>query len=71
MKSKRQNENSQLSLTLELPSARQDSKASAPASVAELTPVAKIFAFPIQQPSTQSFRERVIQDLIRNRVMVD
>ena len=71
MKSKRRKENSQLSLVLELPSAWQNSKASVPAGVAESVTVAKIIAFPSSKPRNSGFRERVIQDLIRNRVMVD
>ena len=68
MSNKHPKENSQLSLTLEFSS--RSSEAQSTGSMAP-NPVANVIAFPgRQEPSGPSFRERVMQDLMRNRVMV-
>lgn len=68
MNSKRHKENNQLSLTLEFSS--QTSQVVC--STAPLTPQrsASVIAFPTYQSQGSNFRARVIQDLMKTRVMV-
>jgi hypothetical protein len=67
MSNKRHKENNQLSLTLELPmQATQAHSANAPVQQRS----ASIVAFASRQTQSPSFRERVIQDLMKTRVMV-
>lgn len=61
--------NNQLSLTLELP--EQSVIAIRLTASAEPWEVAGVIAFPAQKTQESSFRERVIQDLMRNRVVVN
>jgi hypothetical protein len=68
MNSKRHKENNQLSLTLDLPT--QAIEASRPIIPQAQTKWAGVVPFPIRQPQVASFRERVMQDLMRTRVMV-
>lgn len=68
MSNKHHKENNQLSLMLEFGS--RASEALSADRVAR-SPVASVITFPGRQVSSSpSFRERVIQDLMRNRVMV-
>lgn len=68
MSNRHPKENNQLSLTLEFDSRSLETQPTV--SVAR-SPSASVIAFPSRPESNgQSFRERVIQDLMRNRVMV-
>lgn len=68
MNNKRHKVNNQLSLTLELPPQNVQSACSIVASVQQRS--AGVIAFPARQSQGTSFRERVIQDLMKTRVMV-
>lgn len=68
MNSKRHKENNQLSLTLELPTQATELARLPVAQVHQS--LAGVIAFPSRQTQGASFRERVIQDLMRTRVMV-
>lgn len=68
MSNKRHKENNQLSLTLELP--MQAPQAMCPANIPVQQRSASVVAFTSRQSQSPSFRERVIQDLMKTRVMV-
>ena len=68
MSNKRHKENNQLSLTLELP--MQAPQAMCPANPPVQQRSASVVAFTPRQSQSPSFRERVIQDLLKTRVMV-
>lgn len=68
MNSKRHKENNQLSLTLELPQQATQSVCSTVAPVQQRS--AGVVAFPNRQAQGPSFRERVVHDLMKTRVMV-
>lgn len=68
MNNKRQETNRQLSLGLEIPNEQ-----SAVAAVCSQPTVsmADVLLFPSERSTGKSFRERVREDLVRNRVIVD
>lgn len=67
MNNKRHKENNQLSLTLELPmQVTQAHPANTPVQLRS----ASVISFASRQSQSTSFRERVIQDLMKTRVMV-
>lgn len=68
MNNKHHKENNQLSLVLELPQQPFRGACSVLPSVQQRP--ASIIAFPVSQFQGLSFRERVIQDLVRNHIMV-
>ena len=68
MNNKRHKANNQLSLMLEIPPQNVQSACSTVAPVQQRS--AGIIAFPTRQSQGTSFRERVIQDLRKTRVMV-
>lgn len=68
MNNKRYKVNKQLSLTLEFPPQNVQSVCSTVVPVQQRS--AGVIAFPARQSQGASFRERVIQDLMRTRVMV-
>lgn len=68
MNNKRHKEDNQLSLTLELPG--ETARVACPAVSAIQQRSAGVIAFPNTQFHAPSFRERVIQDLMKTRVMV-
>ena len=70
MNRKRHGENKQLSLTFELP--LQMSQVVVVCSTVSLMQQrsASVISFPADQSQRLNFRERVIQDLIKTRVMV-
>lgn len=68
MNNKRHKENNQLSLTLELPFQTSQVVCSTVAPMQQRS--AGVIAFPAYQSQGPSFRERVIQDLMKTRVMV-
>ena len=71
MNNRHHKDNNQLSLTFTVNSSCQPVE-SVGKGTAEHYPVeSKVIAFPSLKPATLSFRERVIQDLLRNRVMVE
>lgn len=68
MNNKRHKENNQLSLALELPT--QAAQVACPTGSPVKQRSAGVIAFPARQSQGPSFRERVIQDLMKTRVMV-
>lgn len=68
MNNKRHKENNQLSLTLELP--QQTTQSVCSTVVPAQQRCAGVVAFPTRQAQGPSFRERVIHDLMKTRVMV-
>lgn len=68
MNNKRHKENNQLSLTLELPTQPAQVAPSPVAPVHQRS--AGVIAFPTSQVQGPNFRERVIQDLMKTRVIV-
>ena len=68
MNNKRHKANNQLSLALEIPP--QDGRSTCSASATVKQHSATVIALPARQSPDTSFRERVVQDLIRTRVMV-
>ncbi len=69
MNGRRHKENKQLSLTFE-----SSCQSPSPVQMVERTErmaLACVIPFPSRKISTSNFREKVIQDLIRNRVMVE
>lgn len=67
MNNKRHKVNNQLSLTLD---PLQTTQASSPTVVPMQQRPASVIAFPIRQSHVPNFRERVIQDLMKTRVVV-
>lgn len=67
MSNKRHKENNQLSLTLELP---MQAAQACPGDAPVLQRSASVIGFVSRQSQSPSFRERVIQDLMKTRVMV-
>lgn len=69
MKNKHDTVNKQLSLMLEFPP--QDVQSVEPtATLSQQRPTGVIITFPARQSKKTDFRERVIQDLIRTRIVV-
>jgi hypothetical protein len=68
MSNKRHKDNNQLSLALDLPV--QAPKIESAKALAPLRKSANVIAFSSRQASVPTFRERVVQDLIKTRVMV-
>lgn len=68
MKNKCHKVNKQLSLTLEFPPQTDQSVCSTVAPIQQHS--ACVIALPVRQSQGTSFRERVIQDLMKTRVMV-
>lgn len=69
MNNKHRKGNNQLSSTFE--ASGMAAEAARVGGIEQRSSVATIIAFPSPKPSAPSFRERVIQDLMRNRIMVD
>lgn len=69
MNKKRPKEYSQLSLALEFSSQPEKTVRLVTKTESQLS--ASVIAFPSQRTQAASFRERVIQDLMRNRVTVE
>lgn len=69
MSNKHHEANSQLSLALEHVCRPTDLPQ--PNGVVDPTVLTNVINFPSRLPSAQTFRERVIQDLIRNHVTVE
>lgn len=71
MNSKQRKEDKQLSLMLDFPLQTTQVVLPIVESMVPLPRTTKVIAFSVYQTHTLSFRERVIQDLIRTRVMVE
>ncbi len=71
MSSKRPKENKQLCLALECAPSLKGAQDNVVCGVAQQCAPATVLTFPDKFQQTPSFRERVLQDLVRNRVMVD
>lgn len=69
MNSKHHRDTNQLSLTFE--ASGKAVEAARAGGIEQRSSGARVIAFPSPKHSAPSFRERVIQDLMRNRVMVD
>lgn len=69
MNNKHRKGNNQLSLTFE--ASGKAAEATRAGRIEQRSSGATVIAFPSPKPSAPSFRERVIQDLMRNRIMVD
>jgi hypothetical protein len=68
MSNKRHKDNNQLSLALELPI--EAPKVESAKALAPQRKSANVIAFSARQSSVPTFRERVVQDLMKTRVMV-